>query len=341
MLNKIIFITVFVASILLFAQKKPDSVIINSGYIDPQYFPINNLKLPNEHKLNVTNFKKQKYPLAFRFKFSGENRLRNEFLFIDGKNSFLTIDAEITTCSKSSNSGINNEYINQFVPFYYGVANEKCTPINSKIYENNNEVDLKLQVYIKNNPSSFVALWHLIEQVSFNGYSIERERSKDMFSITIKKNILWKKLDEDIKSKKIYSIGNIFPKFDIKDLQLKKMTLKLSKEKYIFIDIWTSSCMPCIESFPKLKSIYSKYNKKGLEIIGISANSTSRISSWKKSIEQNSLPWINYLDENGVETRKRYVNIYPTTFLLDSEGKIIKRDITPEELEIFLDKNLK
>ena len=50
---------------------------------------------------------------------------------------------------------------------------------------------------------------------------------------------------------------------------------------------------------------------------------------------------IPLLDENGNISKKYSINKFPTNFLLDSEGKIIKRDIPQEELEKFLEENLK
>ena len=65
------------------------------------------------------------------------------------------------------------------------------------------------------------------------------------------------------------------------------------------------------------------------------------IENWKKVIAKNNITWQNLLDENGNISKKYSINKFPTNFLLDSEGKIIKRDIPQEELEKFLEENLK
>ena len=49
-----------------------------------------------------------------------------------------------------------------------------------------------------------------------------------------------------------------------------------------------------------------------------------------------------FFEANARRISKKYsINKFPTNFLLDSEGKIIKRDIPQEELEKFLEENLK
>jgi hypothetical protein len=46
------------------------------------------------------------------------------------------------------------------------------------------------------------------------------------------------------------------------------------------------------------------------------------------------------LDMNDKETENLGINAFPTNFLLDESGKIIKRDIEPDQLKVFLEKNL-
>ena len=128
-------------------------------------------------------------------------------------------------------------------------------------------------------------------------------------------------------------------KFPNLEIQNKKIFSSLGP-KYTLIDFWFSSCKPCLEQIPVYKKIYTKYKNDGFEIINISSDRTEDISKWKKLITEKELNWVHFLDENGVLTRHYSINKYPTSFLLDSEGKIIKKDSTPEELERFLKENI-
>ena len=92
---------------------------------------------------------------------------------------------------------------------------------------------------------------------------------------------------------------------------------------------------------PYYKELYEKYKDKNFSIISISTDRTQDIENWKKVIAKNNITWQNLLDENGNISKKYSINKFPTNFLLDSEGKIIKRDIPQEELEKFLEENLK
>jgi hypothetical protein len=50
---------------------------------------------------------------------------------------------------------------------------------------------------------------------------------------------------------------------------------------------------------------------------------------------------VHYLDENGVETAKQNITAFPTTFLIDDKGEVLKYNISSQELKIFLNESLK
>jgi hypothetical protein len=75
-----------------------------------------------------------------------------------------------------------------------------------------------------------------------------------------------------------------------------------------------------------------------LEIIGISVDKTTAINDWKKVINEKELPWPQYLDENGIMAHRLVIYSYPRNFLLDEHNVIIRKDITPEQLEELMGK---
>ena len=136
---------------------------------------------------------------------------------------------------------------------------------------------------------------------------------------------------QDLAERSKLAKGNMFPKL---------FSYTLGK-KYTLIDFLFSYCAPCLEEIPKYKEVYSKYKNKGFEIIAISSDWTQDISNWQKTIDKNDLVWQNFHDKNKKETKKYNINSFPTTFLLDFKGKIIKKNPSLKDLEAFLEDNLK
>ena len=101
------------------------------------------------------------------------------------------------------------------------------------------------------------------------------------------------------------------------------------KGKYVLLDFWAESCIPCIAEFPKLKELYAKTDRAKFEIIGIVGNSTH--NGIKRLIEKHEVPWPQILSDEIV--KKYGVKSYPTTFLIDTEGFIVAKDLRGKELE--------
>ena len=102
------------------------------------------------------------------------------------------------------------------------------------------------------------------------------------------------------------------------------------------IDFWFSYCKPCLAQFPKYKEIYNLNKVKGFEIIGISVDRKEDEANWLNTIKKYNLSWLQYLDKNEIVSQKLNIKSFPTNFLLDSNGVIVGKDFSPEDLENFL-----
>jgi predicted nucleotidyltransferase len=73
--------------------------------------------------------------------------------------------------------------------------------------------------------------------------------------------------------------------------------------------------------------VYAKYKDKGFVIIGIA---NDKLDSLKKYVEQEQITWPQIIQEEDKTILKKY-NIYgyPTTYLIDPQGKIKEKNILP------------
>jgi thiol-disulfide isomerase/thioredoxin len=130
--------------------------------------------------------------------------------------------------------------------------------------------------------------------------------------------------------------------FTVNDVNGNRLSLGDFKGKYVLLDFWASWCVPCRESHPHLRTLYTKYKSKGLEIIGIADDDTKK-EAWKKAIEKDSIgAWRHVLRNldpeklakgdanllhhpNEISSSKYGIVALPTKILVDPEGKIIAR----------------
>ena len=144
-----------------------------------------------------------------------------------------------------------------------------------------------------------------------------------------------------IKNDKQLVQGTRVPMFSLLDSDGEDVSLKdiLSEHEIILIDFWASWCGPCIATFPKLTTLHSNYREVGFEIVSISIDESA--DDWKRSSRLNEIEWLDLHDKEGFFGRVAVgygVSSIPKSFLVDKEGCILQKDITPDELATVLQK---
>lgn len=133
--------------------------------------------------------------------------------------------------------------------------------------------------------------------------------------------------------------GQISPTFQLASIDGEEISLTniLRNNDRVLIDFWASWCGPCIASFPALKEMYEAFHEQGFTIIGVAIDDTDE--AWKQKSEELDLPWVN-LGENlgfdGPTPRTFGVQFIPKTYLLDSEGCIVQKDLETSQLKTVL-----
>jgi len=109
------------------------------------------------------------------------------------------------------------------------------------------------------------------------------------------------------------------------------LSLEDFKGKYLYIDFWGLGCGPCIEELPHLEELYEKIDTSQFEFLGIVSGINE--DAIKKIMDKHSVSWSHILSNKENNITKLYgVNSFPTTFLLDKEGRVIAKNLRSKEL---------
>lgn len=317
-----------------------DSIFFFSGSLKEDYYEISILKSGIKDK-KFTLSRELNYPHLYWINLKSERNnipQRGGYYFIDSSTQAIKVDS-IGECSIVAGK-TQKEFTTKFLPFVSKDYSCNNIDLGKLEFRDGTKFNERLLEYIVLNPDSYVALWLLINRIDIDGFQTIFKESLSKFSPKIKEHKIWILANLEVENFRIKK-DEKFPELNLKNINLEKVILQVPKGKYTLVDFWFSSCIPCLKQYPTLKKIYEKYNSKGFEILGISVDRTHHIEKWGETIKSHQLPWINFLDENGILSSEEKITSFPTTFLLNKKGIIIKKNITVEELNAFLEKELK
>ncbi len=195
--------------------------------------------------------------------------------------------------------------------------------------------------YVKNNTSSLFPV--LLLESLLNSKIIPLKEVQEVFDgypKDLQESLCGKRIKERIDSALATAEGSVAPDFTAPTPDGKEITLSEIKGKATIVDFWAAWCGPCRKENPNVVKVYEKYHDKGLEIIGVSLDGTPRQKdakkAWLDAIEKDGLTWhqvsnLNYF--NGPVAKQYNIRSIPATFILDSEGKIVAKNLRGPDLE--------
>ena len=134
------------------------------------------------------------------------------------------------------------------------------------------------------------------------------------------------------------------PDFKLSTIGGEDFRLSDYEGKVVMLNFWGTWCPPCRKEIPDLVNLQSKYNKDGLEIVGITLNSGSA-AEIQKFADKRQMNYTILTDLGNDETQKvtglygqaigQPISSIPTTLLIDREGYIVKGYLGPRSEEVF------
>lgn len=134
----------------------------------------------------------------------------------------------------------------------------------------------------------------------------------------------------EYEAQKAVEIGCVAPDFTLTDNKGNEVKLSQLRGKIVLLDFWASWCLPCRRNNQILRSVYSKFADKNIEIVCVSIDQKS--DSWLKAIEEDQLPGIQLIDSTNIISDIYCVNSIPASFLLDENGIIVSKEVNINSL---------
>lgn len=144
---------------------------------------------------------------------------------------------------------------------------------------------------------------------------------------------------ENLQNNTVFKDGDILPLPTGKTPQLKKLQYTFSDYKYTLVNFWASWCAACRAENPLWNKVLEKFRKQGFTILGVSLD--ENLIPWRNAIAKDDLKnWLHLSDLESAWTcsnvLKYRIRQIPYNVLLDIQGHVVKRNITPQDAEKFL-----
>lgn len=117
--------------------------------------------------------------------------------------------------------------------------------------------------------------------------------------------------------------ANIFPAFELKNLDEETVTEAVfSEHELTLINIWGTTCAPCIREMPELEKLQNNYKDQGLKVVGIVAD--GNYLAGKEIVNALLLTYEHIIpDEEFALGYLRQFQFVPTTIFVNSDGEIL------------------
>ena len=117
------------------------------------------------------------------------------------------------------------------------------------------------------------------------------------------------------------------PTITFTTIEGKKISMADLKGKVVLVNFWATDCPGCIKEMPDLIKTYNDYKSKGFEIISVAMpyDPPAQVLNYTR---QKALPF-PVMHDGFSEVTQAFggVNLTPTAFIFDKQGKRLQRTI--------------
>ena len=109
--------------------------------------------------------------------------------------------------------------------------------------------------------------------------------------------------------------------------------------KVVLVYVWFTNCPPCVKIAPELIALQNKYESKGFAVLGLNADTILKLkyddayrAEYAEKIGTN---YTNLHLTDEVRASLGNVNIFPTLFLVNGSGTIVKHFVNFQSQEVL------
>ena len=121
-------------------------------------------------------------------------------------------------------------------------------------------------------------------------------------------------------------VGSVAPSFTLRRLDGPgRVSLASYRGKPVVLNVWNSTCVPCVQEAPLLQSQWQRVQSQGIVFIGIDFQDAK--SDGLSFLQKYGITYLNVLDATGSTAISYGVTGAPETIFINRQGVVVSRVI--------------
>lgn len=144
--------------------------------------------------------------------------------------------------------------------------------------------------------------------------------------------MLWEHMTERQTIATGIHVGMKAPDFSLQTTDRKTVQLSQLRGKAVIVNFWATWCPPCRAEIPDMQKFYERYHQQ-VEIVAVNVMVRDSEEKVSQFIKDYHLTFPVVLDVDGHVMKQYDIQPIPTSFIIDRQGIIRKKQIGPMSYE--------
>jgi peroxiredoxin len=119
-------------------------------------------------------------------------------------------------------------------------------------------------------------------------------------------------------------LGEVVPNFTLAD-DGQKISINDYRGKIVVLNLWASWCVPCVEEMPSLQRFATRYQDKGVVVIGISRDEDP--VAYKEFISKYQVNFLTLRNPSNTVGELYGTYQLPETYIISRDGHLVNKII--------------